>query len=301
VSKTWSEPDVFKINQSDSIRRYNDAFKLREEKYKYDKGVISEDVWNMVDDLNNKGYVILKDVIDKEILKKVRSDAEKIWDEGIKVKGASGIFSQLKKPNHAIELAVNDPIYNCPSIVPLVFNDISLVVATAFYECIPAIGTLNLRKSFVNSNVEPRGTQMWHVDRNSPRIIKTFMYLNDVDDDGGPFCLIEGCRKNMVNGEDGRPFFYSNSHRMSDKWVEETFGVDKIKKLTANMGDMIITNQTGLYHKGLKPTKNERGMLTTNWVIHDEDFAQKDFGIRKEDYDNLPEYKKPLTDFLRIR
>ena len=297
MMKIWSEPDIFKSNQPNSLERFNQQFQYRRNQYAYDESKMNQ-VKHIVDELNDKGYTILKNVVDKELLQKVRDDAEKIWDEGINVKGASGKFSQLNKPNDAFELAVNDPLYNCPSITPLVFNDISFMVATALFECIPAIGTLNLRKSFINPNEKARGTQQWHVDRNSPKIMKTFMYLNDVDEDGGPFCVVEGSRKNMSSGTDGKPFFYSNSHRMSDEWVEMTFGTDKIKKLTAKMGDMIISNQTGAYHKGLKPTKNERAMLTTNWVIHSEEFKPGYFKIREEDYQNLPDYKKPLTDFL---
>tara|TARA_B100001094_G_scaffold32216_1_gene26713 strand:- start:4430 stop:5332 length:903 start_codon:yes stop_codon:yes gene_type:complete len=295
--KIWGEPDIFKSNQPNSLERFNQQFQYRRKQYKYDESKMNQ-VKHIVDELNEKGYTILKNVVDKELLQTVRDDAEKIWDEGINVKGASGKFSQLNKPDDAFELAVKDPLYNCPSIAPLVFNDISFMVATALFECIPAIGTLNLRKSFVNPNTEARGTQQWHVDRNSPRIMKTFMYLNDVDQDGGPFCVVEGSRKNLRYGMDGQPFFYSNPHRMSDEWVKMTFGGDKIKKLTANMGDMIISNQTGAYHKGLKPTKNERAMLTTNWVIHSEEFKPGVFKVREKDYQDLPDYKKPLTDFL---
>ena len=174
--KTWNEPDIFQSNQPNSLERFNEHFQFRRKQYKYDEDKLSQ-VKHIVDKLNNKGYAILKNVVDKELLQKVRDDAEKIWDEGINVKGASGKFSQLNKPHDAFELAVKDPIYNCPSIVPLVFNDISMMVATALFECIPAIGTLNFRKSFVNPKTEARGTQQWHVDRNSPRIMKTFKYL----------------------------------------------------------------------------------------------------------------------------
>ena len=295
--KTWNEPDVYESNQPNSIQRFNELWQYRKQQYEYDEDALHQ-VKGIVDKLNDTGIVVLKDVVDKELLQKVRDDAEKIWDEGVKVKGASGKFSQLNKPHDAFELAVEDPLYNCPSVVPLVFNDISMMVATAFFECYPALGTMNLRKSFVNPNINSRGTQEFHVDRNCPRIMKCFMYLNDVDEDGGPFVYVEGSRKNMPKGNDGRAFFYSNSHRMSDDWVEQNFEKGSIRKMTANMGDMIISNQTGAYHKGLKPTKNERAMLTTNWVVHSEEFKPGYFKIREEDYQNLPDYKKPLTDFL---
>lgn len=296
MMKIWNEPDIYQINQPNSIEKYNAAYEIRSKQYTYDEDNLT-DVKHIVEEIEDKGYIILKNVIDKDLLKKVREDSEKLWDEGVHVK--PGPFSQLNKPDDAYQLAVKNPIYRCPSIIPLVFNDISLMVATEFFKCFPAIGTLNLRKSFVNNSIDSQGTQLWHVDRNSPRLMKTFMYLNDVDEDGGPFCVVEGSRKNMVNDTFGSPYFYRNPGRQSDEWVESAFGKDKIKKLTANMGDLIISNQTANYHKGLKPTKRERAMLTVNWVIHPEEFRTDNwFKIREEDYQNLPDYKKPLADFL---
>ena len=188
IMKTWNEPDIFESNQPNSLQRFNELWRLRREQYDYDETKLI-DVKPIVDKLNDTGIVVLKDVVDKKLLQKVRDDAEEIWNEGIKVKGASGKFSQLNKPSDAFELAVENPLYNCPSVVPLVFNDISMMVATAFFECYPALGTMNLRKSFVNPNTHARGTQEFHVDRNCPRIMKCFMYLNDVDEEGGTFCI----------------------------------------------------------------------------------------------------------------
>ena len=285
----WNEPDILPIGCENSLEKYNEAFELRRWQYDYDENDENlSDVKHIVDALNDKGYFILKDVVDKNLLKQVRDDANKIWDEGEPTKEH---FSQLNKPDDAFQLSVKEPLYNCPSTVPLIFNDISMLVATAFFECFPAIGTFNLRKSFVNQNVECKETQLFHIDRNCPRIMKTFMYLNDVDEDGGPFCYVEGSRKLYSK--------FAKPGRIPDEYVEKNYGKDNIKLLTANMGDMIITNQTGAFHKGLKPTKNERMMLTSNWVIHSEGFHKCVMGMRQEDYDNLPDYKKPLADFLQ--
>jgi hypothetical protein len=59
-------------------------------------------------------------------------------------------------------------------------------------DCQPAFGTCNLRKSFVN-NMSEGGNQIYHVDPNSPRFLKFFVYLDDVDENGGPFIKIELC------------------------------------------------------------------------------------------------------------
>ena len=105
----------------------------------------------------------------------------------------------------------------------------------SYLKCYPALGTLNLRRSFAN-NVPEEGVQFYHIDPNSPRFLKFFT-------------------------------------------------------------DLIIADTTGL-HKGSKCKRKDRTMLTINYVIHPEEFKPPTFNMRVEDYNNLPDYKKPLCDFL---
>ena len=83
--KTWNEPDIYESNQPNSIQRFNELWQYRKQQYEYNEDALHQ-VKGIVDKLNDTGIVVLKDVVDKELLQKVRDDAEKIWDEGVKVK-----------------------------------------------------------------------------------------------------------------------------------------------------------------------------------------------------------------------
>ena len=39
-------------------------------------------------------------------------------------------------------------------------------------------------------------------------------------------------------------------------------------------------------------------MLTLNYVIHPEDWNQPSYKMKKSDYDNLTDDKRPMADFL---
>ena len=60
---------------------------------------------------------------------------------------------------------------------------------------------------------------------------------------------------------------------------------------------MIIANTT-CFHRGVPPIKQDRTMLTLNYVVHPEDWKEPTFQIRKEDYDNMPDNIKPVADYL---
>ena len=81
------------------------------------------------------------------------------------------------------------------------------------------------------------------------------------------------------------------------------YGKDSVKFIEANKGDLIAATTTA-FHRGTKPLTNERTMLTINHVIHPElDEARYNkgtikFGMKKGSFEALPEWKKPVADFL---
>jgi ectoine hydroxylase-related dioxygenase (phytanoyl-CoA dioxygenase family) len=178
----------------------------------------------------------------------------------------------------------------------LVFNDFIIDIAGAYLDCFPAFGTCNLRKSFVNDLPE-EGTQLYHVDPNSPRFLKFFVYLNDVDIDGGPFCYVKGShtKKFEINGMN-----WNKQYRWPTEPINQIYGEENVKYLTAKKGDLLVADTNG-WHRGTKPISNDRTMLTLDYVCHDEDFdSSRRFQFSKDEYNKLSDRHKQLCDFLKI-
>src|SRR6185503_2178518 len=92
---------------------------------------------------------------------------------------------------HTNYVSISNPLTACPSTVPAAFHPLLVDIAWTYLGCVPAIGGLNLRKSYANALPE-FDTLYFHVDPNSPKFLKFFFYLNDVDLGGGPFCYVRG-------------------------------------------------------------------------------------------------------------
>jgi len=124
--------------------------------------------------------------------------------------------------------------------------------------------------------------------------MKFFFYLNDVNIDNGPFTYVEGSNKKIFKG-------WNIKQRWQDKELAEIYGKENIKHITANVGDLLMGWTNG-WHKGEKAIKGSRMMLTINFVIHPELADGKEqplsFKIKKDFYDSLPDWKKPVADFL---
>ena len=237
-----------------------------------------------VTDVIQDGYTILRDVFDKDLLLKLKSE----MDECVALGGDN------LNVNDDYYATVEQPMVRCPSAVTIGFSDLIRDFSTEYFQAQPALGTFNLRKSFVNDSdshaFNKHGNLFYHYDNNSPHFLKFFFYLNDVDMDGGPFTYVAGSHREKFSG-------WKMSKRFSDEHIENVYGKDRIKYLTANLGDVIVANTRGI-HKGTKTVSKERNMYTVDVVVHPENWQPPNFTMHQDDFDSLDEEVKPFADFL---
>lgn len=282
------QPDLDR--QLKSILTRTVRYPLSEEQLTKEQGV--------VDILYDKGWANLEGLLsDKlDLIDTIKDKLDYFLDKGGDeckyglLKGSNSPQSEVR--DKELFMAVANPLYRVPEIAEILFLDKLVDIAKGFYKCMPAVGTLNLRKSFAN-NLPPDQTNFFHCDKNCPFLLKFFIYLNDVDTiDDGPFTYVEGSAYEKPNN-------WTQSHRWPDEAIKECYG-DRIKHLTAKKGDVLTATTTG-FHKGQKVVSRDRGLLTLNFVACQEDFsATSQMDIKKETFLSLPEEKKPLTDFLYV-
>lgn len=252
---------------------------------------IDEDVLSITNEIHDKGYVVIKDFFDVEMLNKLNEETQNYIKNGKYQKdmAGSGVGAEDEIRDTCLWTTIDQPLYNVNSLFDIAFHDDLITLSAHYFGCLPYFGTLNLRKSFVNGLKEDH-TQIYHQDPNSPNFIKMFMYLNDVDEKGGPFCIVEGSHRIKFDG-------CYDKYRWSTEEINSIYGEDKVKYLTANVGDLIIANTTA-FHRGTKPYSSDRTMITLDWVIHPEFFSNPEFKISKQKFDNMADWKKPVTDYL---
>lgn len=274
---------------SEELSRYITALDKR--KRKYSDAVdfnLKKKHYSVIQDLKHKGFHVIPDVFSKETLDAIRHEMSQKLEKG------EDLWQGITLPEEYLKsvvpyVAIEQPLFNCPSIKEIVFHDLLEEIASVYLNCKPAVGTFNLRKTFVNT-LPDQATQLYHCDKNSIKLLKFFVYLNDVGPFDGPLTIVEGSHRR-------KPDTWESKYRWTDKEIEELYP-GLVRNIEAKAGDLIIGATTG-FHKGLKPIANERSMLTVNYTIHPENWKPITFKMRQADYLGLPEEKKPLTDFLR--
>lgn len=279
-------PDPKAVTKGRS-KEFFDSLKQRQRKYGY--SVYDSKYKDIIDTLNEKGYAKVESFLDKTEIDNLKNATEKVFDSG------NNLWRGQNKPQDELRdehlfVAVEQPLLNVSETHDFAFREEFIDIAKGYLECFPALGSLNLRKTFVNDLNEAE-TQLFHVDPNSPKFLKMFIYLNDVNTiEDGPFCYVEGSHKVKFEG-------WQEKYRWKHDEIVDIYGKDKVKYLTAKKGDLLIADTNG-WHRGTKCINSERTMLTLDYVVHPEFFESPKFFYPSPIKEKYPVY---MFDFLKAK
>lgn len=259
-----------------AVQHFNNSLLKRRSLYPHE----GQKYPDVIDNLNQKGYHIFKGVVEKSSLFKLKCEVDSLIEN-----------RQHLKVNNLHWQVINQPLISCSKTAfDIATNSIIVDVASEFFKCTPALGTLNLRKSLVNDLPEDT-TNFFHVDPNSIKFLKFFLYFNDVKDpDDGPLTLIEGSHNKKFDG-------WQKKYRWTEEEILNIYGKDSMKYMLADVGDLIVARTTS-FHRGTKVKSSHRYMYTINYVVHPEEFKQPSFKVRNSDVNSLSKTKRPICDFL---
>ena len=145
----------------------------------------------------------------------------------------------------------------------LAFDPYILATVAQYLGCCPIHVQTNLWFSFPTfeeKNNLSTNAQMFHQDKEFTKFIKVFIYLNDVDENNGPHCYIEGSHIDELHS-----YGVSFSHRIPDNKINQYYKSERIKILTAQAGS-ITFGDTSCVHKGLPVKSGHRVMLQLEYA-----------------------------------
>ena len=214
----------------------------------------------------------------------------------------NGVFAyysveELRAPDFSLRERVSsvgivEPLVQLPDLAGIVFDPRLLAVVTSYFGTIPVMSFVKVRTTFAN-DLPTADTQFFHADFGSYRILKAFVYLNDVDLDGGPFCYIEGSHARKFEGWD-------QQSRFSDDELRDVYGAGCVTACTAKAGDIYLAETTG-FHRGLKPTRTDRAIVIVTYCVHPEyGFAYEPNRMPRATFDGLSDVGRAAADALEI-
>lgn len=148
-------------------------------------------------------------------------------------------------------------------LASLAFDPYILSVVSGYLGCEPIHVQTNAWFSFQsNSNTKELSTnaQLYHQDKDFIKFIKVFIYLNDVTENNGPHCYVEGSHIDELF-KYGIPL----SQRLTDSEVIKYYSPDRIKEALGAEGT-IIFGDTCAVHKGQPVKEGSRLLLQLEYA-----------------------------------
>jgi Phytanoyl-CoA dioxygenase (PhyH) len=160
-----------------------------------------------------------------------------------------------------------DQVMRAPGLVD-VLNDPRLIdLIEAYLGCVPTLYSVNAWWSHPADKPEMTNVQYFHRDSDDWRFVTLFIYLTDVDVDGGPHQVVPGSHtvdgmKALVRKASWWPKFDAEHSFIEDmgedfsRSCERLFGRTAVS-LTGAAGSMFLVNTLAL-HRGIVPAKTPR-------------------------------------------
>lgn len=170
----------------------------------------------------------------------------------------------------------SDQILRAPGLIDQL-NDPRLIdLIEAHLGCVPTLYSVNAWWSFPAEKPELYYSQYFHRDTDDWRFITLFIYLTDVDSDGGPHQIIPGSHslktmKELARGTswlkpfDAEASFVKSMGAEFAEQCERHFAKQTVS-LMGPAGSMFLVNTLAL-HRGLMPTRTPRLLMWARYGL----------------------------------
>ena len=118
---------------------------------------------------------------------------------------------------------------------------------------------MHLRREIANGITED--VRQWHIDIEDYRRIKIIVYLNDVDEEGGPFQYLS---KNLTS-KTSKELKYNNGF-VVDQVMETVVPKSNWTSCTGVAGTVILADTCNIFHRAKAPIQSDRFSLTFGYT-----------------------------------
>ena len=113
-----------------------------------------------------------------------------------------------------------------------------------------------------NKNFESGRSQELHMDGDSNKQLKFFLYLNDVDHQAGPLTILpKKISRKVYQIMRQKKLIIKKTNRISDKSLNEIKLTHHLKPLYGKSGTINIVDTSNCYHFGSRPGSKERFLI----------------------------------------
>ena len=137
-----------------------------------------------------------------------------------------------------------------------------LEIVAAYFGMWPCLHAIGAWLNFPTVN-EAKNAQLWHRDPEDLKLIKVFIYLNDIGPENGPFCYIP--RSHPFSSGARKIPSHRDDKRILDDEMITVFPRETWVEYTGPANTMIIADTVG-FHRGGKVQEGTRLLITFTYT-----------------------------------
>jgi hypothetical protein len=189
--------------------------------------------------------------------------------------------SDYKKKDYLVHLIPSDQKHGPDSpIFRLALNRKLLEIISLYLGMWPRLHAMSAWLNLPSAG-EAKQSQLWHRDPEDMRLVKVFIYLDDVDINCGPFSYIPKTHpfgaKSALNPKHNHP------KRITDDEMRVAIPSEEWVACAGPAGSMILADTVG-FHRGGKATIGNRILITFTYT------SGTPFGSRSFQFDGVPDW-----------
>lgn len=168
-------------------------------------------------------------------------------------------------------IALRDPLLVVPSITDLVLNPSVLSAVQGYVGGFPSLTYVKVVRTWAN-DLPSFDTQLWHVDFDSARMLKLFIFLHDIDSQTGGTKFVEGSHLFDNVGD------YEYQDRWNEAELQRDFPASRVFNFEGSLGDAFFLD-TNMVHKGVRPELRDRTVIIANYMLHEETLSEGELRV----------------------
>jgi hypothetical protein len=151
-------------------------------------------------------------------------------------------------------------IYRNKAMLDFCFSDEILYIASNYLGGVPTLLSIDLLRSDPRDNTFEEkylGSQNWHLDNVTRPFMRIFVYMNDVNEETGPFTIITKKLTKFIEKNTGYGSFYK-SLDLSDEELYSCVSHDETVKALGSKGTVVFGDPCSCFHFGSRAKSKPR-------------------------------------------
>ena len=189
------------------------------------------------------------------------------------VKNANDIFqiekqhldlNGQKKNTHLVEIPLKKHLTKDSPLMNFALDSEVIKTVSKYLNTVPVLREVRMMYSPNNGEFEG-GSQMFHIDKEYPRMMKIFLFITPSSNQDGPLTTFSAKNSKMLIKKIG---LLKSIHRITDEHAFKDFSKDDTRTIIGEKGSVGFLDTGRCLHFGSRPTINSKPRLIVWYVYH---------------------------------